>query len=101
MIAGASPEATAWRLYLFNVTPPSAAADDAAFTLASGDRASFLGYIDLGIPEDLGATQYAEVNGLAKHIKLAENGTSVWGYLVNLSTVTPAAAAHTVVLRAI
>jgi len=55
----------------------------------------------LGIAEDLGSTQYIDVNGINKHFKLAENGTSVWGYLVNMSTVTPAAVAHTVTLRAI
>src|SRR6478609_7091554 len=43
-IDGGTAEATAWRLYLYNVTPPSASIDDAAWDLPSGDRASFLGY---------------------------------------------------------
>jgi hypothetical protein len=99
MIAGASAEATAWRLYLFSVTPPSALADDAAFALASGDRASFLGQIDLGTAVDLTDTQWVEVHGINKHVKLTS--TSLFAYLVNLTTVTPAAVAHTVTLHSI
>ena len=97
LIAGATAEATAWRLYLFSVTPPSALADDAAFVLASGDNASFLGYVDLGTAVDLGSTQWVEVHGINKHVKLA--GTDLFGYLVNLTTLTPAAIAHTVTLH--
>ena len=83
-IDGATAEATAWRLYLYNVTPPS------------GDRASFLGYIDLGTAVDLGSTQWVETHGINKVVKLS--GTSVFGYLTNLTTLTPAAVAHTVKL---
>lgn len=95
-IDGGTAEATAWRLYLYNVTPPSAYADDAAWDLPSGDRASFLGYVDLGTAVDLGATQWVESHGINKTVKLS--GTSVFGYLVNLTTLTPAAVAHTVKL---
>ena len=95
-IDGATAEATAWRLYLYNVTPPSATADDGAWDLPSGDRASFLGYIDLGTAIDLGSTQWVENHGVNKTIKLS--GTGVFGYLVNLTTLTPAAVAHIVKL---
>jgi hypothetical protein len=98
-IDGGTAEATAWRLYLYDVTPPSATADDGAWDLPSGDRASFLGYIDLGTAADLGSTQYCEVNGLTKQVKLA--GTSLFGYLINLTTLTPAAVAHIVKLHAV
>lgn len=98
-IDGATAEATAWRLYLFNVTPPSALADDGAFLLASGDRASYLGYIELGTALDIGDTQYIETNGHQKQIKLS--GTSVFGYLVNLTTLTPAAVGHVVTLHTV
>lgn len=96
-IDGGTAEATAWRLYLFNVTPPSALADDAAFTLASGDRASFLGFVDIGTAVDIGDTQWTETHGIDKYIILS--GTSVFGYLVNLTTLTPAAVAHVVTLH--
>ncbi len=98
-IDGGTAEATAWRVYLFNVTPPSALADDAAFVLASGDRASFLGYVDLGTAVDLGDTQWVETHGINKQLKLA--GTSLFGYLVNLTTLTPANVAHIVTLHAV
>lgn len=98
-IDGGTAEATAWRLYLYNVTPPSALADDAAWDLPSGDRASFLGYVDLGTAVDLGSTQWVETNIINKQIKLA--GTGVFGYLVNLTTLTPANVAHIVTLHAV
>ncbi len=99
MIADATAAVTAWRLYLFSVTPPSALADDAAFVLASADRASFLGYVDIGTAVDLTDSQWVETHSINKQIKLS--GTSVFGYLVNLTTLTPAAVAHTVTLHAV
>jgi hypothetical protein len=67
--------------------------------LASGDRASYLGYVDLGTAIDLVDTQWVETQGINKQVKLA--GTSLFAYLVNLTTLTPAAVAHTVTLHAI
>jgi hypothetical protein len=98
-IDGATAEATAWRLYLYSVTPPSATADDGAWDLPSGDRASYLGYVDLGTAVDLGSTQWVEVHGINKQIKLA--GDSVFAYLVNLTTLTPANVSHIVTLHAV
>jgi hypothetical protein len=97
LIATGTIETTAWRLHLYNVTPPSALADDAAFLLASGDHASYLGYVDLTQVLDLGDALYIDMPNLAKQIKLS--GTSVFGYLVNGTTLTPAAVAHTVTLH--
>ncbi len=99
LIASATAEATAWRLYLFNVTPPSALADDGAFVLPSGDHASFLGQVDIGTAVDLVDSQWVETHGINKQLKLA--GTSLFAYLVNLTTLTPAAVAHTVTLHAV
>ena len=98
-IDGATAEATAWRLELYNVTPPSDTADDGAWDLPSGDRASYLGYVDLGTAVDRGSTQWVETHGINKQIKLA--GDSVFAYLVNLTTLTPAAVAHIVTLHAV
>ena len=95
-IDGGTAEATAWRLYLYNATPPSATADDGVWDLVSGDRSAFLGYIDLGTAVDLGSTQWVENHGVNKTVKLS--GTSVFGYLVNLTTLTPAAVGHIVKL---
>lgn len=80
---------TSFFLALYNVTPPSALADNAAWDLPSGDRASFLGIVQLGTPVDLGSTLYVEQNIINKQIKLA--GTSLFGYLVTQTGYTPAA----------
>jgi hypothetical protein len=98
-IASNAAQATAWRLYLFSVTPPSALADDAAFVLATGDLAVFLGQIDLGTAVDLVDNQWVEVHGINKHIKLAS--TNLFAYLVNLTTLTTPAVAHIVTLHSV
>ena len=80
---------TSFRLYLYNVTPPSAFNNAGAWDLPSGDRASFLGYIDLGSPADLGSTLYVEVNAINKQVVLS--GTHLFAYLVTNGGFTPAA----------
>lgn len=80
---------TTFRLYLYSVTPPSALADNAPFDLPSGDRASFLGYVNLGALVDLGATLYVRMDSINAHFKLA--GTSLFGYLVTDGAFTPGA----------
>lgn len=79
---------SSFRLYLYNVTPPSALADNAAWDIPAGDRASFLGYVDLGTPVDLGSTLYVKADIINAQIKLA--GSSVFGYLVTNGGFTPA-----------
>lgn len=96
IVNSATNETSTWRVYLFSVTPPSALADTGDFLLASGDRASFLGYFDFAQLVDVGDTLYIEATP-NKIIRLT--GTSVFGYLVNLTTVTPAAVAHTVTIH--
>ena len=86
---------TSFTLYLYNVTPPSALGDNAAFDIPSGDRASFLGKISLGTPVDEGSTLYVETNGINKQFKLS--GTSIFAYLVTEGTYTPAASSVFVV----
>lgn len=91
---------TSYTLYLYNITPPSALGDNVAFDIPSGDRASFLGKVNLGTPVDEGSTLYVEVNGINKILQLA--GTSLFAYLVTEGTYTPASAAvHVVTLHAV
>jgi hypothetical protein len=80
---------TSYRLYLYNVTPPSAFADSAVWDLPSGDRASFLGYVDLGTIVDMGSTLYVETNGINKQLTFASG--SIFGYLVSNGAYTPLA----------
>lgn len=78
-----------FKLALYSVTPPSALADNAAFDLPSGDRASFLGLIDVGSPVDLGSTLYVETSQ-SKPIKLAASA-NLFAYLITNGAFTPGA----------
>lgn len=85
---------TSFRLHLYDVTPPSALADNAPWTHPSGDRASYLGYIDIGTPALLvaGAGQlFVQLGAVNKKVKLAAASTSLFGYLVTNGGFTPAA----------
>lgn len=80
---------TSFLLYLYNIAPPSALGDNAAWDLPAGDRAAFLGVVSLGTPIDLGSTLYVEQNGINKQITTAS--AAVFGYLVTVGPWTPAA----------
>lgn len=82
---------TSFRLYLYSVTPPSALADNAVWDLPAGDRAGFIGYIDLGSPLDLGSTLFTQLDTINKHVKLGAAETALFGYLVTTGGFTPAA----------
>lgn len=83
--------ASAFRLYLYAVTPPSALADNAVFDLPAGDRAAFAGYIDIPTIADLGSTLYVEASNINKQVKMT--GTGLFGYLVTIAGYTPTSAA--------
>jgi hypothetical protein len=80
---------TSFRAYLYNVTPPSALADNAAWDLPAGDRAAYIGYVDFGTPVDLGSTLYVQSDGVNAQLKAASN--TVFAYLVTIGGFTPAA----------
>jgi hypothetical protein len=88
-----------FRVHLYSVTPPSALADNAAFDLPSGDRASYLGYVTLTAPVDLGATCFSQVDGINKQIQLS-GSSDVFGYLETVGAFTPAAVSEVYTLRA-
>ncbi len=92
--------ATAWRVHLYNVTPSSAIADDAAWDFADADVAQYLGSFDLpSTATDIGTNQWAQADGINKQVKMS--GTGLFGYLQNLSTVTTTATAHIVTLNVV
>lgn len=82
---------TSFTLRLYSATPPSAYADNAVWDLPAGDRASYLGHINLGTPVDLGSTLRVAVDGINKQLKLAAASTSLYGYLISDSGFTPSA----------
>jgi hypothetical protein len=80
---------TSFRLHLYDASP-TAILDNAAWDLPSGDRSSYLGYVDLGAPVDVGSTLFVQTDQLNKPFKLASGQTSLWGELVTNGTYTPA-----------
>lgn len=94
---------SSFRLHLYNGTPPSATADNAAWDLPSGDRSVYIGFIDLGSIEDLGSTLFAQIDAVNKQCQLGTAETSLYGYLVTSGGYTPAANSETlrVTLRAV
>jgi hypothetical protein len=86
----------AYTLQCYGVTPPSAQADNAAWTLASADLPSYLGAISLGTPVDLGAALFVKTTGLTLDFKLT--GSSVFAELVTVAGFTATAVAREVLL---
>jgi hypothetical protein len=90
---------TSYTLHLYSVTPPSAQADNDAWTLASADLASYRGSIGLGTPVDLGAACFVKTGALTEDLRLA--GNSLFGRLVTVGGFTATAVARQVVLQGI
>lgn len=80
---------TSFQLALYSVTPPSAYGDNAAWDLASGDRASFLGLINIGTPVDIGSTLVINTDVINKQITVLATA-SLFGYLITNGGFTPA-----------
>ena len=83
---------TTFRLHLYDATPPSALADNAAFDLPAGDRANYLGYIDFDQIVDIGSTLYVQMTGVNKKLKMGSE-PNLYGYLVTTAGFTPSSAA--------
>jgi len=81
---------TSYLLHLYGITPPSALGDNVAFDIPAGDQASYLGFLSLGSPVDLGSTCFVQVNNVNLFLKLP--GTSLFGYLVTVGAHTPTSA---------
>lgn len=87
----ATAAATVFRLHLYSVTPPSALADNAAFDVPAGDRASYLGFVDTATAVDFGSTNYA-VNAVVDKMVRVSEGSSIFGYLQAITGFTPESA---------
>lgn len=86
----------AYALQCFSETPPSALADNAAWTLASADLTAYRGAIQLGTPIDLGAACYVKTPNIDLDIKLATS--SLWGQCQTIAGFTATAVARQVLL---
>jgi hypothetical protein len=82
---------TSFRLHLYDNTPPSALADNAAWTFTAADRAVYLGYIDIGSPALQGTALYCQVDAVNKQLEPGIGSVGIYGYLVTNGAFTPAA----------
>ena len=87
----------AFRVHLYSASP-TAIADNAPFDLVSGERASYLGFVDLAAPQDLGSTIYTQVDYPGRLVKLAAASTSLFAEIETRGAYTPVSAS-TVELR--
>jgi hypothetical protein len=86
----------AYTLHLYTATPPSAFADNAAWTLTSADLPFYAGAVAVGTPVDLGAGLYLKVGTHVLDVTMTSS--SLFGYLVNAGTMTPTAVARQITL---
>jgi hypothetical protein len=87
----------AFRIHLYSASP-TAIADNAAFDLVSGERASYLGFIELPTPQDLGSTLYTQADYSGRLIKLAAASSTIYAEIETRGAYTPVSAS-TVELR--
>jgi hypothetical protein len=89
---------TSFRVHFYD-SSPTAAADNSVFDVTSGDRAKYLGYIDLPAPVDLGSTCFTQFDFPGKLFKLASASTSLFCELQTIGGFTPAANSEPYILR--
>ena len=92
-----------YTLHLYSVTPPSAHADNAAWDLPSGDRASYLGYVTLGTPVDIGSSLWIQTDKINSvfTVPASAAGGSLFGELVTAAGFTATATARKVTLHGV
>lgn len=88
---------TSYNLQKYNVTPPSAHADNAAWDLPSGDRAAYQGATSLGTPVDIGSSLYLKQTVLQEPIIVPATGLT-FGELITVGAATLTATARKAVL---
>ena len=81
---------SSYRLHLYNAAP-TAIVDNAAYNLPSGDRAKYLGYVEISGVLDIGDTLWAQATGVNFVDKLDAGSTSLYGILQTVSAFTPTA----------
>lgn len=87
----------AFRLHLYSASP-TAIADNAPFDLLSGDRATYMGFIDLPTPSDFGSALYTQTDDPGRLIKLGAASTTLFAELETRGAYTPVSAS-TVAIR--
>ncbi len=88
---------TSYSLALYSVTPPSAQADNAAWSLASADLPSYRGTLSLGTPLDLGAACYVKTQYTDQQ-DFNLSTTGLYGQLITAGAATFTAVARQIFL---
>jgi len=86
-----------FRVHFYSASP-TAIADNAAFDLVSGERANYMGFIDMPTPSDFGSTLYSQVDYPGRLIKLAAASTTLYAEIETRGAYTPVSAS-TIELR--
>lgn len=86
-----------FRVHLYS-TSPTAIADNAVFDLSSGERASYMGYVDLSAPQDLGSSLYTQMDYSGRLVKLAAASNTIFAEIETRGAYTPVSAS-TLTLR--
>ena len=81
----------AYRLHFYQASP-TAIADNAAFDLVSGERATYMGFVDLSAPTDFGSSLYTQTDYPGRLIKLASGSSTLYAELETKGAYTPASA---------
>ena len=83
---------SSFRLHLYDAAP-TAIADNAVYNLPSGDRAKYLGVIEISGVQDIGDTLFAQADEVNFTGKLAAASTTLYGILQTVGAFTPTAQA--------
>jgi hypothetical protein len=86
-----------FRVHLYSASP-TAIADNAAFDLASGERANYMGFFDIPTPVDFGSTLYAQTDYIGRMVKMATGSTTLYAEIETKGAYTPVSAS-TIELR--
>lgn len=81
----------AFRLHFYNASP-TAIADNAVFDLLSGERTTYMGYVELPTPQDFGSSLYTQVDYPGRLIKLASASTTLYVEIETRGAYTPVSA---------
>jgi len=81
----------AFRVHMYSASP-TAIADNAAFDLVSGDRATYMGFVDLPTPADFGSSLYTQTDYPGRLIQLAAASTTLFVELETRGAYTPVSA---------
>lgn len=84
----------AYNMALYDVTPPSAQANLAVWTLASADLPSYRGTIPVGTPVDAGNALFIKVQQTDQQFIKLGTGGQLFGELITVPAFTPTAIAR-------